>query len=211
MIILILLAFIFKLTFGSTPIPEVFLIIFLNIILLCSLASFFVKNPIYSLFFLILNYVIVGFIFILNNFAFLSLIFMLMYVGAISILLLFTLMLLNLKYIYYKTINKNVMNILIYFLFFLQIFFFIFMFNKYSIIYKENNYFFNWFLIFILKNDLNVMSIELYLKNSSLIFIVALLILMALLASVNIVNSLKTGKKQDSFFQLKNYNKLFSN
>jgi len=202
----------FKLFFKEIYFFDMLLFFFLNIIIMNTLLSFFVKNPIYSLLFLIANYIIAGFLFLSNNFIFLGLIFMLIYVGAISILFLFTFMLIDLKIIFYNKTNNNFLNF-----FFLTIilfeflYFFVYLKNyKEFIINFENNFYVNWFDIVSIKDDLNSISYELYFKNSILIFISSLFLLMALIASVNIVNSLKNSKKQSAFMQLKNYTKNFS-
>ncbi len=83
------------------------------------------------------NYLIGGVFFILNNMVFLGLAFMLIYVGAVSILLLFTLMLLNLKTIYYKNTKKNHFFVVIYAFLVLEVFCFIFLFKNNNIVYNE--------------------------------------------------------------------------
>jgi len=79
------------------------------------------KNPIYSLMLLILNYSLVSFIFIFNGVIFLGLVFMLVYVGAVSMLLVFTLMLLNLRIIYFKSSSIKSFYIAFYFVYIIQI------------------------------------------------------------------------------------------
>ena len=64
------------------------------------LSSFFViisKNPIFSVLFLILSFTNVSCLFFLFNFEFLPISFLIVYVGAIAVLFLFVLMMLNIK------------------------------------------------------------------------------------------------------------------
>ena len=200
---------IYKFIFTELYFFELMLIFFLNLIIINCILSFYASNPIYSLLFLIVNYIIAGILFLINNYIFLGLIFILIYVGAVSILLLFTLMLLNLKFIYYKNFNKKYI-----FMFFSLIIILEFLFLiaiNYNLISYESSYNFNWFEIFNKKNDLLFISIELYENYFILIFIISLFLLMSLLASVNIVNSLKNSKKQEAYIQLKRYSKNFIN
>lgn len=202
---------IFKLSVKEVYFFDILLFFFLNIIIMNTLLSFFVKNPIYSLLLLILNYMIAGFLFLSNNLVFLGLIFMLIYVGAVSILFLFTFMLIDLKIIFYNKINSKFLNFIIFIILIFEfLYFFVYLkYYKEFILNFENSFYTNWFNILIIKDDLNFISYELYFKNSTLIFISALFLLMALIASVNIVNSLKNSKKQNAFMQLKNYTKNF--
>ena len=94
---------------------------------------FFMKNPIYSLMLLILNYSLVSFIFIFNGVVFLGLVFMLVYVGAVSMLLIFTLMLLNLRIIYFKSSNIKNFYVAFYFVYAIQICLFVFINKKIKI------------------------------------------------------------------------------
>jgi len=200
---------IYKILVTNVYISELFLFLFLNIIILSTIVSFFSKNPVYSLLFLILNYIIAGFLFLLNNFIFLSLLFILIYVGAVSILLLFTLMLLNLKIIYYKHIDNKFLLYLIVTLILVEFLIFFYFFNFKLINFRESSYKLDWFLILNLNSDLFIISTELFLFNSNLVVIIGILLLAALLASVNIVHNLKNCKKQNAYHQLKNYSSAF--
>ncbi len=60
-------------------------------------------------------------------------------------------------------------------------------------------------MIYNLKHDLLSVAYDLYFKNSTLVMVSSLTLLMSLVASVNIVNSLKTTKKQEAFLQVKRY------
>jgi NADH-quinone oxidoreductase subunit J len=65
------------------------------------LSAFFVifsKNPVFSVLFLIFTFTNVSCLLFLFNFEFLPVIFLIVYVGAIAVLFLFVLMMLNIKY-----------------------------------------------------------------------------------------------------------------
>ena len=70
---------------------------------------------------------------------------------------------------------------------------------------NDTTSFIDWFSILNNKDDLLSIAYELYQKNSVLAFFSSLFLLMSLVASVNIVNSLKDSKKQEAFLQLKKY------
>ena len=206
-----MIVLIFKSAIKEVYFFDILLFFFLNIIVMNTVLSFFVKNPIYSLLFLIFNYIIAGFLFLSNNFIFLGLIFMLIYVGAVSILFLFTFMLIDLKIIFYNKFNENYFNFVLVILVFFELMY-LFVYIKYFnffVLNYEHTFYIDWFKALSIKDDLISISYELYFKNSVLIFISALFLLMALIASVNIVNSLKNSKKQNAYMQLKNYTKNY--
>jgi NADH-quinone oxidoreductase subunit J len=76
----------------------------------CILCSFFVifsKNPIYSVFFLILTFCNVSSLLFLLRLEFLPIIFIVIYVGAIAVLFLFVMLMLNIKLAQLKVDNVN--------------------------------------------------------------------------------------------------------
>jgi NADH-quinone oxidoreductase subunit J len=75
------------------------LIIFGLLALLCSFLLIVSRNPIHSILYLILVFCNVSFIFIILNIEFIALTFLIVYVGAISVLFLFVIMMLNIKVI----------------------------------------------------------------------------------------------------------------
>lgn len=83
------------------------IIIIIIIILLSSILLILAKNPIHSIFFLILSFIFTIFLFFIFKLEFLPIIILIIYVGAISILFLFIIMLLNIKLI---EINETFFN-----------------------------------------------------------------------------------------------------
>jgi len=76
----------------------IFLHTLLNIFLIItSLLVIFSRNPVYSVLFLILTFLTASFISILFNAEFLGILFIIIYVGAIAVLFLFVIMMLNIK------------------------------------------------------------------------------------------------------------------
>jgi NADH-quinone oxidoreductase subunit J len=76
-----------------------------GLLILSSLASIFSKNPIQAVLFLILSFLLTALIFLLIGAEFLALLMIIVYVGAISILFLFIVMMLNLKIV--ELYNNN--------------------------------------------------------------------------------------------------------
>ena len=78
---------------------------FLGLFLLSSISVIYCKNPIYSILFLVLSFFNVSGILLLLQIDFLPISFIVIYVGAIAVLFIFVVMLLNIKYTELK--NKN--------------------------------------------------------------------------------------------------------
>ena len=165
------------------------------------------KNPIYSLIFLMLNYSIAGFLFVYSGLPFVGLIFVLIYVGAVSVLLVFTLMLLNLRSIYYKAEENFKFYNFISLIFLIEFLCFYVTLNNYDISFFDYYLYTDWFKILFIKSDFVNISYEIIIYNSEILVIVALLLLVILVASVNMVITIKDSKKQEKYSQIKNYNK----
>lgn len=189
---------------------DLIIIIILNLILINSIFSYFMKNPVYSLIFLILNYSLTGFLFIFNGMIFLGIVFMLVYVGAISILLLFVIMLLNLKSVYYKANNFYYSYFLVYLSFLFEIVLLFYFYKKNDFFFNTNYIYTNWFKAAFLKPDFVNVGYDLFFINSDILCFIGIFLTIIMIAAVNIVNGIKTSKKQDKFVQLKSYKKIIS-
>lgn len=87
---------------GSNPVVPnnimTYLFIFLSLsAIICGFSLIFVKNPVHSVLFLILVFVNISGLLILLQTDFLALLFLLVYIGAIAVLFLFIVMMLNIK------------------------------------------------------------------------------------------------------------------
>lgn len=168
---------------------------------------FFMKNPVYSLILLILNYSLVSFIFIFNGVVFLGLVFMLIYVGAVSMLLIFTLMLLNLRVIYFKASNVKNFYTILYLIYFIQIFSFVLI-NKTANIYFIDDYIYiNWFKAVGTKSDFIALSYNLFINNVDLVLFISVFLTFILIATTSIVSIFSKTRKQENFVQIKFYTK----
>jgi NADH-quinone oxidoreductase subunit J len=93
----------------------------------CGLAVILARNPVQSVLFLILVFLLVAFIFMLLGAEFLAILLIIVYVGAISILFLFVVMMLNLRVVELHSTFYNYfpISILIGLLFFVEICYFL--------------------------------------------------------------------------------------
>lgn len=190
----------------------IFLFLSLNLILFNTISIYFMKNPIYSLVLLILNYLLAGFLFIYNGLVFIGLIYILLYSGAVSMLLVFTLMLLNIRTIYYKSISINYCYNIYLFVFFICIFFFIIIKKNTNIYYFDEYLYVSWYNKVFLKSDFVDLGYEIFINNINLLLIISLFLTFILVASTSIINNYKISKKQDMFKQLKvNKKKITTN
>ncbi len=183
-----------------------FFVLFSNFCVMTSLASIYMKNPIFSLIFLIINYISSAILMLFFGLQLLAFVFLLVYVGAISILMLFTLMLLNLKIIFYKNINYVFVLIFFFFFFLIQLILF-FHKNTFLLFYYTEILSTDWFSIIFFKNEIHNLGVELFVNNKDLVFLSAIFLFLILIASINIVSSVKYSKKQYLDVQLKNINK----
>lgn len=98
-----------------------FFLIFL--LLLSSFLVFTSENPVHSVLFLILAFCNAASILIIFNVEFLGLLFIIIYVGAIAVLFLFVVMMLNVKIYSFTKITSSPLFFLINIIFFIQIYF----------------------------------------------------------------------------------------
>jgi NADH:ubiquinone oxidoreductase subunit 6 (subunit J) len=180
-------------------------------------------NPVHSILFLVLVFLLVNILFILLNLDFLALIMLIIYVGALIILFLFIIMMLNIKIIeisLFKNKNQVPIGILIGFIFLIEIF--ILLFN----VFFDNNNFLNTELntnylnttnIFLLnffnyyKNFSNIQIIGSLFYNSLFFFFLlgSLILLLAMIAAIALtLKKKKNIYSQKIFIQLlRDFNK----
>lgn len=83
--------------------------LFSTILILSSLVVIMARNPVYSVLFLILAFFNSSALFLLSNAEFLAMLIIIVYVGAVALLFLFVIMMLNIDY---KQINRELMKAL---------------------------------------------------------------------------------------------------
>ena len=185
-------------------IETLLLFFFIFILLFSSLLTISTKNTIYSILFLILNFLTaVGLLFLLEC-DFMGLVFLIIYVGAIAILFLFIIMMLDIKLISttkdlikYIPIGSFLGLILLFEI--LNIILKTFYINYYQISFLTNIYF-NWYekidSIFSVKTLGNV----LYTYYLIQFLIAGLILLLAIIGSVILTINIKNVNNKQQFF-----------
>ncbi len=133
----------------------IYLTIFFSILaIICSLLIISVRNPIHSILYLILTFCNISFILLIWNVEFIAIIFLIVYVGAISVLFLFVVMMLNIKIIELNEIFWRYIPIgfLISLIFVIEI---------YSVIFKSGNCLFKYTFL----DDINIFYQLKYLES----------------------------------------------
>jgi len=181
---------------------------FSGMLLFSSLMIIVVKNAIYSILFLVLSFVMAtGLLFLLES-EFMSLIFIVIYVGAIAVLFLFVIMMLNIK------VTNSIKDLLKYFpignflgfVFLIEILLIIF--ESFNTNPYKNNFLFNFYTNWFEKVD-SISEIEslgqiLYTYYVPQFLIAGIILLIAVIGSVILTLSHKNieVKNQDTFRQV---------
>ena len=205
--------------------------IFGIISIIASFFCFFSENPIYSIYFLVLVFISMSCFVINLGCDFLGLIILTIYIGAISVLFLFSTMLINIKIIELKkkTWNYNyflyLFLVLIYFIFIYLFYFYSYNINifgenllenkimvyEYDFFNNNNKYLYNLNIdlkeevgIDLLKKDNNINNIGkiLFLEYYFSFILIGLLLLVAMVGSIVLVlNQNLNVKRQDTYKQ----------
>lgn len=175
------------------------------------------KHPVFSLLFLVSSFLFSSFLLFLLECEFLALLFIIVYVGAIAVLFLFAVMMLESKL---SNLSKNVIKylpigIIIGFITFL---FFFDEINKDFDLYQSQkpfiNYYQNWYDLIDSTNDVEVYGQILYSYFVLQFLIVGLILLLILIGVVYLTNTYKLDEKtldQAAFKQLARGSKLKKN
>lgn len=186
--------------------------VFFTVLCVSSLCVVLLQNTFFALLFLILSFVLSSIILFFLESEFLALILIIIYVGAVAVLLLFVLMMLETKL---KNLSKD---ILIYFPFgvFINGVFFFELFNLVSKSFQDNissnsfyvNSYLNWYGILDTVIDLELYGQLLYTQFVLQVLIVGLILFLALVGVIFLTMKpvYKNFKSQTSFCQLsRNY------
>lgn len=167
-------------------------------------------NPVKSVLFLILVYIFSSFILFLLNVEFLALLYILVYVGAIAVLFLFVVMMLNIKENTLKkkfNLNKYIY-LFITFIYFLLIYYDINGINNFSNIMEfinQNNYYFDLLKYYKMSDSLAYIGSKLYTDYFLVFLMCGVLLLISMIGSITLTLIIKTDsilKTQDSFTQI---------
>lgn len=203
-----------------------FNLIFLILTVLTTLCACFViisKNPIHSLLFLVLIFILATVIFLILDVEFVAMLFLVLYIGAIVVLFLFVVMMLNVRIL---ELNERIISyipiaiiiVLIFFILILTILRMNFIIEE-SLIWSDFLYitdffineliFFNYnnirhifFQNFISYSNLNLIGFVLYTEYIYIFFLCGIILLIAMIGSIILtLQNISLSKKQDYYFQ----------
>ena len=173
-----------------------------------SLCVVFLQNTFFALLFLIFSFLLTSIILFFFECEFLALILIIIYVGAVAVLLLFVLMMLETKL---KNLSKDIITYFPFGVFITGVFFYQFM-NLISNSFSSNAYFqsfssnnsFNWYQNLDSTTDLEVYGQLLYTQFVFQVLIVGLVLFLSLVGVVYLTSKSnnKNFKTQTSFCQL---------
>jgi len=191
--------------------------LFFFLIIINSILTIISKNSVHSVLFLVLNFLVSFGVLILFERDFLALIFIVIYVGAISILFLFVVMMLDLKIINsHKDLLKYFpIGTFIGLIFLGELLYYIklnFIENSYNSGYLSNSYT-NWYLNISFLDDITAIGHLLYTHYVVQFLISGLILLLSVISAVVLTknNILEQPKKQILFRQLSRNYKNISN
>ena len=179
-------------------------LIFLIFLIFFSTLSVSTQNIIHSILYLILSFLSSVFLFFLIECEFIAFIFLLIYVGAIAMLFLFSIMLLNIKI---TDSNKNLFKFYPIGLFFGFVLFFEFLFNfiirlnknffSFSSFFENSEFYFNWFENIDNGFNIEVFGLILYSYFFIQLLIVGFILLLAILGTIVLTFDKNTVKQKE--------------
>lgn len=184
-----------------------FFFIFSFFSIICSFFVIISKNPLHSIIFLILVFCNVVFILLLQEIEFLSMVLLIVYIGAIAVLFLFVVYMLNIKVIDLNEFNWQFLIGIFFSLFFFFLFIvYIFLKKKYLFVLNflyENNISnsINFFNLLFDINNLKILSIVIYNDNYLIFLVISLILLIAMIGSIILTSKKTFFLKEQLIFQ----------
>ena len=161
------------------------------VLLLAALSSFFVitvSNPILSLLWLIVSFGFSSILFMIFGIEFLSLLIFMVYIGAIAVLFLFVIMMLNIKVVeisntYFRYLPVSFF-IIIFFLFELIISIYLKFGTKYSCLY---DYYIDWIFLLDYAGNISLFGFFFYTFFNYFLLIIGLILFVSMLGAIILV------------------------
>jgi len=191
----------------SFTLVSCFFFLFSSIALVSAIMVILSSNPIYSALFLILVFFNSGLLILLLDLEFLALTFILIYIGAIMVLVLFVIMMLDIKQ---TTLYLNMS-----YYFFISGLFLIFLGSEFlyfislDLTYFQINVFssyFNWFSLVLETSNIRNLGVYLYTYFSFFLLLAGLILLVAMLGAISLTlegdTTIYNTKQQQLFKQL---------
>jgi len=160
-----------------------FLISISILVILASILTLTVKNPVHSVFFLILVFCGISALTCSLQISFLGIIFIIVYVGAIAVLFLFVIMMLNVRYLELKEnyLRYLPISLILVFIFLLQ-FIYLFRLNYTSAAIKT--IYIDWLTVFNLELNIKSIGYVLYTYFFSIFLLASCILLLAMVGSI---------------------------
>lgn len=185
---------------------DFFFIFFSFLSIFSSFCVILSKNPLHSVIFLIFVFCNVVLILLLQGIDFLAMVFLIVYIGAIAVLFLFVVYMLNIKLIEINELNWQYLFGLFLSTFFFSIFAYSFFeFQGFSFYNFDINFnFFVWLnLLFDIQN-LRILALILYLDFYIIFVIIGLILLVAMLGAIVLTSKRTYFLKEQQIFQQNN-------
>lgn len=185
---------------------DFFFIFFSFLSIFSSFCVILSKNPLHSVIFLIFVFCNVVLILLLQGIDFLAMVFLIVYIGAIAVLFLFVVYMLNIKLIEINELNWQYLFGLFVSLFFFSIFIFFFFtiqnFNFYN--FETNLNFFIWLNVLFDIQNLRILALILYLDFYLIFIIIGLILLVAMIGAIVLTSKRTFFLKEQQIFQQNN-------
>jgi len=184
------------------------------IICVCVVSAIMVllaKQPIQSLLSLILSFGMISIIFMLLGAEFLSLLIFIVYIGAIAVMFLFVIMMLNVKVVWLRSFYLKYLPIGIFIILFF--FFELFLYIYYDFFYYFNDFFYlNWVNFLDFNGNIFLLGSIIYSNYFILFLFLALILFISMLGSiillVNWIDKKQTLINKEYYFESFNKNKI---
>lgn len=166
-----------------------------------SFSVIYVSNPIQSLLALIVVFALSSMLFMILGIEFISLLIFLIYVGAIAVLFLFIIMMLNLKIVELQNYYLRYLPVgsFIIFFFFFELVFFIYV----EFFYVYLNYsFLNWSKILFLEDNIFLISTIIYTYYIIYFICLALILLVSMIGSIILVINWGNLKNRNMYYNV---------
>ena len=159
------------------------------------------RNTVHSVFFLILDFITISCLFIMIGAEFLGMIMLIVYVGAVAVLFLFVVMMINIKI---DQVNSSLvtylpLGIIVFLIFFMEVW------SSISVgVYEENLKNFNWFANAYSTSNIKIVGNILYTYKLPCFIMAGMILLVAMIGSITLtLAEMKGPKTQNIYKQLK--------
>ena len=190
---------------------SVFEIIILVCVIFSGINVLFVRNPVQSLLWLIFAFLLMILEFIILGVEFVALLFLMIYIGAIAVLFLFVIMMLNIRIIELSLLYLKYLPIggFVFIFFLIEIYFFIYM--EFNFFFVGNNYYFiDWINFVSLKGNIFLIGNIIYTYYSLYFCLLGIILFIAMIGSIVLIMYLERRNEQIvRYFDNLNYIKYY--